>query len=72
MDSNTSAYLLTETPGYWEQLAGVVGDGRITGVRLHDAHVAALCLHHGVDELWTADRDFGRFPSVDVRNPLVG
>jgi len=27
---------------------------------------------HGVRELWSADRDFGRFPDLVVRNPLVG
>ena len=37
----------------------------------HDARIAAICLSHGVRELWTADRDFGRFPDLRVRNPLV-
>ena len=27
---------------------------------------------HGVRELWAADRDFGRFPGLTVRNSLVG
>jgi predicted nucleic acid-binding protein len=36
---------------------------------VHDARIAALCLHHGIDELLTADRDFGRSPLP--RNPLV-
>ena len=39
---------------------------------VHDARIAALCIGHGVEELLTADRDFGRFPSLVVRNPLVG
>jgi uncharacterized protein len=39
---------------------------------VHDARVAALCLRHGVRELWSADRDFGRFPSLTTTNPLVG
>ena len=30
------------------------------------------CRVHGLRELWTADRDFGRFPDLRVRNPLVG
>lgn len=34
--------------------------------------VAALCLSHGVGELWSADRDFSRFPALPVLNPLVG
>jgi hypothetical protein len=47
-------------------------EGRIAGPQVHDARVAALCQLHGVRELWTADRDFGRFPGLTVRNPLVG
>lgn len=30
-----------------------------------------LCLVHGVRELWTADRDFGRLPALATRNPLA-
>jgi predicted nucleic acid-binding protein len=37
---------------------------------VHDARVAALCLAHGVRELWTQDRDFGRFPELKIVNPL--
>ena len=32
----------------------------------------ALCIHHNVTELWSADRDFSRFPALTVRNPLAG
>lgn len=32
---------------------------------------SACCQHHGVRELWTADRDFSRFPGVAVFNPLL-
>jgi predicted nucleic acid-binding protein len=39
---------------------------------VHDARIAALCAAHGVRELWSADRDFGRFSSSrTVRNPLT-
>ena len=41
------------------------------GPMVHDAQVAALCLHHGVETLWSADRDFGRFPGLSVQNPLL-
>jgi uncharacterized protein len=43
----------------------------VIGPQVHDARVAALCRVHGVRELWTADRDFSRFPGLAVRNPLV-
>jgi toxin-antitoxin system PIN domain toxin len=46
--------------------------GRVRGPMIHDARIAAICLDHGVRELWTADRDFGRFKALRTRNPLVG
>lgn len=65
--------LLSETPGYWDRLKAVLATGKVAGPIVHDARIAALCAAHGVRELWSADRDFGRFgPSLTVRNPLVG
>ena len=66
-----SVVLLGEADGYWPALRAQVLAGRIVGPAVHDAHVAALCVAHGVRELWTHDRDFGRFRSLAVRNPLV-
>lgn len=66
-----SLVVLSESPGYWERLSELLRGSRASGPQVHDARVAALCLHHGVTELWTADRDFGRFPALRVRNPLV-
>lgn len=63
--------LLGEAPGYWQVLDDLLRAGRIVGPAVHDARIAALCLHHGVDELLTADRDFGRFAGLRARNPLV-
>ena len=63
---------LAESLGYWERLRDQLKAGAVAGARVHDARIAALCLHHGVRELWTADRDFSRFPRLAVRNPLVG
>lgn len=64
--------LLSEGVGYWETLSGVLQKARVDGARIHDARIAALCLHHRVKELWTADRDFSRFPALTAVNPLVG
>jgi hypothetical protein len=66
-----SLTLLAETDGYWPELRRSVIDGRVAGPKVLDARVAALCRHHGVRELWTADRDFSRFAGIVVRNPLV-
>lgn len=67
-----SLVLLTETEGYWPALRNMVQAGLVTGPQIHDARVAVLCQVHGVRELWTADRDFNRFPGLAVRNPLIG
>lgn len=67
-----SLVLLSESEGYWSELRAALQAGRVVGAQVHDARVAALCRLHGVRELWTADRDFGRFPGLTVRNPLVG
>lgn len=64
-------HLLAESPGYFEKLRGISRAARLKGPRIHDARVVALCLHHGVSELWSADRDFSAFPQLKARNPLV-
>jgi len=64
-------HLLSETPGYFEKLRELALSANLSGPRTHDARIAALCLHHGVRELWTADRDFSLFPQLKTRNPLV-
>jgi toxin-antitoxin system PIN domain toxin len=62
---------LSEGPAYWPGLAGLLATGKITGPAVHDARIAALCLANGVRELWSADRDFSRFPALRAVNPLV-
>ncbi len=66
-----SLRLLSETPVHWLALRELLSRGRVQGAMVHDARIAALCTAHGVRELWTADRDFSRFPGLRVRNPLV-
>ena len=67
-----SLLLLSESEDYWLQLQSLLQSGKVCGPQVHDARIAALCSYHGVTELWTADRDFGRFPKLKVRNPLAG
>ena len=64
--------LLSESPTHWKTLRELIEAAQITGPMIHDAKIAALCLQHGVRELWSADRDFGRFPGLKVVNPLLG
>lgn len=67
-----SLLLLSESEDYWLKLQSLLQSGKVCGPQVHDARIAALCSYHGVTELWTADRDFGRFPKLKVRNPLAG
>lgn len=66
-----SVRLLGEGPGHWPLLRRLVLKGAVVGGRIHDARVAAICVENGVRCLWTADRDFSRFPELKCRNPLV-
>ncbi len=66
-----TASVLAETDRHLDLLADLMARGQIVGAKVHDARVAALCIEHGVRELWTADRDFSRFPQLRTRNPLI-
>jgi toxin-antitoxin system PIN domain toxin len=71
LESPTLA-VLAESTTHWLTLRTLLAGGRIAGAQVHDARVAALCRQHGVRELWSADRDFSRFPGLAVVNPVVG
>lgn len=59
-----------ETMSHTDTLGGLLEEGQIRGPKVYDARIASVCLEHGVEELWSADRDFGRFP-LTVVNPLI-
>jgi toxin-antitoxin system PIN domain toxin len=63
--------LLAESEDHWRELRAIVAAAQITGPRIHDARIAALCTQHGVRELWSVDRDFSRFPGLRTVNPLL-
>ena len=65
-----SLALLSETERHAEVMAAVLRQSRAAGNLMHDAHIAALCVEHGVEELVTGDRDFSRFPGLRVVNPF--
>jgi len=62
--------LLAETSRHAEVMEQVVRRSGATGNLMYDAHIAALCLEHGVSEIITGDRDFLRFPGLKVFNPF--
>ncbi len=65
-----SILLLSETDRHSELMTSIVKESGVTGNLIHDAHIAALCVEHGVTELISADRDFLRFKSLKIVNPF--
>ena len=64
--------ILGDDQTVWDRCVEIAGKGRIQGARWYDSRIAAICLAHGVTELWTVDRDFSRFPALRTKNPWVG
>ncbi len=69
--ASPSLHLLSESEGYWDKLRKLATAARSAGPIIHDLRIAALCLHHGVRMLWSADRDFSRVTGLRVVNPLI-
>ena len=65
-----SLRVLHDTEHSLDLLQDLAVNAAITGAMIHDARIAVCCTVHGVDELWTVDRDFSRFPQLRCRNPL--
>jgi uncharacterized protein len=65
-----SLVMIAEGGTHWPTLRTLVSNGKVAGPLVHDARIAALCLAHGVTELWSLNRDFSRFPALKTRNPL--
>ena len=63
--------LLLPGKGFWDLFCRLSQDADTRGNLAFDTQIAALCLEHHVAELWTADRDFARFPALRTQNPLV-
>lgn len=69
--ASPSLVLLAETDQHVSLFDQVIRQASATGNLIHDAHIAALCLEHGVSELLTGDRDFSRFEGLRVVNPFA-
>jgi uncharacterized protein len=64
-----SVRVLVPGDNYWAVLREMVVAGQATGVLVSDAEIAALTIENG-GILYTADRDFARFPGLRWKNPL--
>lgn len=60
-----------EADRFWQVYQDLVGEDAIRGNLVTDSHIAALMHEHGVSTIFTADRDFSRFPGVIARDPYA-
>jgi uncharacterized protein len=62
--------LLSPGERHWIVLQKMILEGQVRGKMITDAQLAALTMEYG-GVLYTADRDFSRFPGLRWVNPLV-
>lgn len=68
--ASPSLEVLAESERHWSTLGTMLRQSKVTGARVHDARVAAICSDHGVIRLLSADRDFSKFPGIRAENPM--
>lgn len=61
---------VAELDGFIEAYRHVTGEVPVRGNLVPDAHIAAILLQHGVRTLYSHDRDFKKFPSLDLKDPF--
>jgi uncharacterized protein len=57
--------------GHASVAARVLAAPGVRGNLVHDAHIAAVLVEHGVRRISTRDQDFRRFPRIEVVDPLA-
>ena len=68
--ASPTVVLLSETARHAKVLDALLDASPATGNLLFDAHIAALCIEHGVSTLLTGDADFHRFGGLRVVDPV--
>ena len=59
-----------EGEAFWRSFRDVADDALPWGNLVPDAHLVALMVENDVRTIWTRDRDFRRFPRIEVRDPF--
>ncbi len=61
---------VAEMEGFLDAYRHVAGTTVLRGNLVPDAPLAAILFQHGIRTLYTCDRDFRKFESLDVRDPF--
>jgi toxin-antitoxin system PIN domain toxin len=59
-----------ERERFWQTYRGIAEDADARENLVPGAHLAALMVENGVRTIWSHDRDFRRFPAVELRDPF--
>jgi uncharacterized protein len=59
-----------EQDHFWPSYRRVAGEADARGNLVPDAHLVALMVENGVRTIWTSDRDYRRFSSIESRDPF--
>ena len=62
---------VSELDGFLEAYKAVTGETPVRGNLIPDAHVATILFQHGVRAFYSNDRDFRKFPSIELRDPFA-
>jgi uncharacterized protein len=63
--------VVSEQDGFLNAYLHVTASTTVRGNLVPDAHVAAILFQNGVRTLYSNDRDFRKFESLDVRDPFA-
>lgn len=61
---------VSELEGFADAYRHVTGELVVRGNLVPDAHLAAILFQHGIRTLYSSDRDYRKFGSLDVRDPF--
>jgi toxin-antitoxin system PIN domain toxin len=61
---------VAELDGFLDAYKHVAGETRVRGNLVPDVHVAAILFQHGVRTIYSNDRDFRKFHTIEVLNPF--
>jgi toxin-antitoxin system PIN domain toxin len=62
---------VSELEGFIDAYKHVTGETLVRGNLVPDAHVATILFQHGIRTLYSNDRDFRKFQSLELRNPFA-
>jgi hypothetical protein len=65
------ARVVSEQDGFIDAYKHVTGNMSVRGNLVPDAYVAAILFQNGVRTLYSNDRDFRKFESLQVRDPFA-